>query len=233
MELMDRTSNPPLSLSPAALLRLLQLCSTNFPTGAFAYSQALEAAVEAGFVTDVSGAKEWILSQLTEFHPFLDLPALTQAYRCVQRGALSDASQIAVKQLALRDTRESREEDERVGRAALRTLAAQGLAPALAFRGPITWAVAFALAAATWQVDWKTACHGYLFTWLELQSLAATRLVPLGQRDAQAILSAGIELIPAVVAGHTETSPLVGRSLPGITCASMQHEVQYSRLFLS
>jgi urease accessory protein len=189
--------------------------------------------VEAGFVTDVAGAKEWILSQLTEFHPFMDLPAVTQAFTSVQQGDLEGASRIAVKQLALRDTRESREEDERVGRAALRTLAAQGVTPALDYRGPITWAVAFALAAATWDLDWKSACYGYLFTWLELQSLAATRLVPLGQRDAQAIVCAGIELIPKVMAQHSLSSPLVGRSLPGVTCASMQHEVQYSRLFLS
>jgi urease accessory protein len=222
-----------MNFSPTSLLRLLQLCSTNFPTGAFAYSQGLEAAVEAGFVSNVTEAKEWILSQLTEFHPFMDLPALTQALHWVQQDNLEAASQIAVKQLALRDTRESREEDERVGRAALRTLSAQGVAQAIAYRGPITWAVAFAVAAAAWNVDWKAACHGYLFTWLELQALAATRLVPLGQRDAQAILSAGIELIPSVVDQHTPSAALLGRSLPGITCASMQHEIQYSRLFLS
>src|SRR5471032_2282387 len=43
-----------------ALVRLLQLASPTLPVGAYSYSQGLEAAVEAGIVTNVGTAEVWI-----------------------------------------------------------------------------------------------------------------------------------------------------------------------------
>src|SRR5881394_3591281 len=60
----------------AALLRLLQLTSPALPIGAFAYSQGLEHAVQAGWVHDEESAAAWILGLLTEALPGLDAPVL-------------------------------------------------------------------------------------------------------------------------------------------------------------
>ena len=40
-----------------SLLRLLQLASPTLPVGAYSYSQGLEAAIEAGVVTDATSAE--------------------------------------------------------------------------------------------------------------------------------------------------------------------------------
>ena len=41
-------------------LRLLQLASPALPVGAYSYSQGLEAAVEAGIVSDAASVTGWI-----------------------------------------------------------------------------------------------------------------------------------------------------------------------------
>jgi len=41
-------------------LRLLQLCSANLPTGAYAFSQGLETATEEGWVSNFDQAYEWL-----------------------------------------------------------------------------------------------------------------------------------------------------------------------------
>ena len=47
-------------MQATSLLRLLQLASPSLPVGAYTYSQGLEAAIEAGVVTDASSAEQWI-----------------------------------------------------------------------------------------------------------------------------------------------------------------------------
>ncbi len=55
-----------MKLNSASLLHLLQLCSPSLPVGAYSYSQGLEAAMEAGRVTDEASARAWIISMLDE-----------------------------------------------------------------------------------------------------------------------------------------------------------------------
>src|SRR5260221_4527157 len=47
-----------------SLARLLQLASPTLPVGAYSYSQGLEAAIEAGQVTDEASAQAWIADVL-------------------------------------------------------------------------------------------------------------------------------------------------------------------------
>jgi urease accessory protein len=67
------------SLSPAALLQLMQLASPALPVGGFSYSEALEAAVDCRRVTDETQAADWLLQQLALGLERSDLPVLAQA----------------------------------------------------------------------------------------------------------------------------------------------------------
>ena len=68
-------------VSDAALLRLLQLCSPALPIGAFAYSQALEQAVELGWVNSEGDLEHWLGGLLRHNLAWLDLPLLARHYR--------------------------------------------------------------------------------------------------------------------------------------------------------
>jgi len=78
------------------------------------------------------------------------------------------------------------------------------------------------------------ACSGYCWTIIENQVMAATKLLPMGQTAAQALL---YELSEAVQDCVTHSSQIaddeIGLSLPGLAMASAKHETQYSRLYRS
>ena len=80
----------------------------------------------------------------------------------------------------------------------------------------------------------EEAAKAFLWNWSENQIAAATKLVPLGQTDAQKTL---LKLIPIIEttaqAAFTIPEEHIGNSLPSFAIASSLHEQQYSRLFRS
>jgi urease accessory protein len=72
--------------SAAVLLQLMWLASPALPVGGFSYSEGLEAAVEAGRVTDSAAAGRWLLDQLHLGLGRSDLPAMLAAFDAWRRG---------------------------------------------------------------------------------------------------------------------------------------------------
>jgi urease accessory protein len=109
------------------LLRLLQLVSPSLPVGAFAYSQGLEWAVEAGWVDAEPALADWLSDQLRQALTHIDLPILL---RMIQAVRAEDAQAMAhwISELrALRETAELRAEEAGRGRALVDLLASLGL----------------------------------------------------------------------------------------------------------
>ena len=74
----------------------------------------------------------------------------------------------------------------------------------------------------------------YSYAWIEHQLSAATRLIPLGQSDAQAALAACLADVGAAIeaAGQLDEQD-IGVGTPGLAIASAGHETQRTRLFRS
>lgn len=217
-----------------ALLRLLQLCSPALPIGAYAYSQGLEHAVTAGWVKDEDTAAAWILGLLEHAFPALDVPVL---FRLIDDWTSStDPQRWNDFLFASRGSAELRAEDQRLGSALARLLAALELPEATPWISSpqVTHACMFALASARWNIDPADAAAGYLFSWAENQVGAASRLVPLGQTAAQRILSRATTLIPAAVArARSLPDDELGFAAPAHAIGAALHETQYSRIFRS
>ncbi len=217
-----------------ARLRLLQLSSASFPIGAFSYSQGLEQAVDAGFVRGETEALDWICGQLSEGLSRLELPLLLRFHDAFMSEDVARARALAELELSFRDARELREESEKLGRACVRMLLALGASQASVIDFPLGYVGAFALGAASFAVSKTDAAEGFAYAWCENQTVAASRLVPLGQTAAQRVLSACLAEVPGALR-HAEDCELrnLGRSVPGHGLVCMAHESQYSRLFLS
>jgi urease accessory protein len=222
------------------LLRLLHLASPALPIGAFHFSQGLEYAVEARWVTDETSALEWIVGVAGAGLATLDLPVLQRL-----QGAWSHADDGAVLRwnaflIACRETGELRAEDRHLGAALLRVLAEIGvttkLFPLNAAKSTVgvAHATAYAMACAQWGIEREAALQTYAWSWAENQVLAAVKLVPLGQSAAQRMLHALCMRIPPWVERSCELADSdVGVSTVLCAVASGRHETQYSRLFRS
>jgi urease accessory protein len=92
----------------------------------------------------------------------------------------------------------------------------------------------FAIAAYLFQLDLISAQSGYCWTYLDNQVAAATKLVPLGQTQAQNLLFELSEKVSgAICIANDIEDDDIGASLPRLAMASAWHETQYTRLFRS
>lgn len=229
-------THPPPAASPQSLLGLLRLGSAGLPIGAFAYSQALEAAVEQGDVRDRESAEAWVTG-LLEFGILSgDVPILSGLHRAWSGEDPSEVRRQNDVLHAMRGSRELREEDRQLGNALARLLKKLGCSAATPWeRDPrATLACLFALAACEWGADAESAALAYCFSFAEAQAMALARLVPLGQTDAQRVLSSALARIkarvPACVVRDESEAYFTN---PGQALLSARHETQYSRLFRS
>ncbi len=237
-----------------ALAKLLQLVSPALPVGAYAYSEAMEYAVDARWITDEAQARDWIIGRLEHNMALVDVPVLARLWRAFCHPDLADpagghaaasdhaaASNRAAEHWsrilwALRESAELRTADGDMGRSLARLLVSLGVADAEPWiRHPhTTYPTLFALAAAHWRIALAPTASGYLYAWSESQVAAAIKLVPLGQAAGQRILSAAIDCIPAAVEYALSLADEdIGAGAPGLAIFSSLHETMYARLFRS
>jgi len=202
------------------LARLLQLASPALPVGAYSYSQGLEAAVEAGIVTDAESAEAWIADALGFSLGRFEAPVL---WRMMQGEALNDLF------LAGRETAELRAETVQMGHSLKRLVEDLGLG-----RVPLeepAYPAAYAFAVQRLKLDPREALLAYLWSWLENQVMAAVKAVPLGQTAAQRILLSLGSRLEDLAKEAQSVEP--ANFTPGLAMLSTRHETQYSRLFRS
>jgi urease accessory protein len=225
-----------LDLSELAFLRLLQFASPTLPIGAFAYSQGLEQAVELGWVHDEASAAAWIKGVVTEVLPRLDVPVLAALHAA---WSAEDVPRVRALSQFLHACRESAElgaEDRQLGAALARVLYGLGIERAEPWvaDADATFATLLSLASVHFALPAQGAALGFLFSWLENQVAAATRLVPIGHIAAQRVLSQVLVELPAAVSrGLALPCEAAGFLAPGLAIASALHETTYSRLFRS
>ncbi len=223
----------------AALLHLLQLASPSLPIGAYSYSQGLEAAIENGSVSDAVSARAWIVDHLLLVVSYFEAPIL---WRLLHAFAARDGD--AVQRwtecfIAARDTAEFRAETIQMGYSLGKLLTDLAIADASALailhsQAEIPLPTALACAAVALQVPPEAVLLGSLFSWAENQVLVCVKSVPLGQVSGQRLLlSLRPELELAARTAQQLPDDELSNWAPGLSLLSMQHEVQYSRLYRS
>ncbi|MDF1763081.1 MAG: urease accessory UreF family protein [Oleibacter sp.] len=224
------------SINSPALLRLMQLSSVSLPVGGYAFSQGLEFAVENGWVKNLAETRDWLSLQLAETLTQVDLPILRGAMEAAQNNDSVRWQQWNDLALASRESSELRLTDTAMGEALLRLLKSLSvpLPENIIHRSDISFVALYAWPAVFWQIPFDAAASGLSWSWLENQIAAATKLVPLGQTQAQLLLGELQQDIPRVIAeSYAVAEDEIGSTLPALAIASAQHESQYTRLFRS
>ena len=237
------------------------LASPALPVGGFSYSEALEAAVEAGLVQGEAAARAWLVDQLHLGQARSDIAVVAKAFKAWQRHDLDRLIELNAWVTTTRETSELRQQTEQMGRSMVEWLknrtshesagqtteptTASAAAPAAELADPRvaqlkalapapTWPVAFALAAAQTGAPLREALLAFAFGWAENMVQAALKSVPLGQNAGQRILAVLASEIPGAVDRASALMDSERQAFtPMLAILSAQHEVQYSRLFRS
>lgn len=253
---MPRITRRPASLLPSARLQLMWLASPALPVGGFSYSEGLEAAIDAGLVTNEAQAAPWLIDQLHLAVARSDLAVVARAVAAWQRQDLARIRELNDWVLRTRETSELRLQTEQMGRSLVEWLriregSAKGtestnaLLQACTDLPPApTWPISFALAVAQClpapdgftdpAPALREALLSFVFGWAENMVQAALKAVPLGQSAGQRILQALVDEIPAAIDTALALSDSERQAFtPMLAILSARHESQYSRLFRS
>ncbi len=224
---------------PIQLNRLLQLCSANLPVGGFSFSQGLEYAVEMGWLVSPETTASWININLAESIAQTDLAILKRLFTALNNDDLAVFSDWNTHLIACRESHELLLADLAMGKALIRLikqLDSIDITPyqAIIDLQEISFVSAFALCAYVFKLDLISAQSGYCWTYIDNQVAAATKLVPLGQTQAQNLLFELTENTLTIIEKSNKVADEdIGTSLPHLAMASAWHETQYSRLFRS
>ena len=225
--------------SPVKLNRLLQLCSANLPVGGFSFSQGLEYATEMEWVNNQKTTFDWIQLNLNESIARTDLALLKRLYQALENNDFERFKLHNQHLIACRESSELRLADVAMGKALIRLLKQLDSVDSESYselfrQSDSSFVSVFAIAAYLFELDLISAQSGYCWTYLDNQVAAATKLVPLGQTQAQNLLFELSDKVQGAIsiANQIEDDD-IGASLPRLAMASAWHETQYTRLFRS
>ena len=219
-----------------SLMRLLQLVSPALPVGAYAYSQSLEYAVDAGWVHDEDTAFDWMQGVLLNSLAKSDLPIIAKLHLSWQVEEFSNVLYWNNYLCALRETAELEAEDLQMGQALRRLLVDLNIDQVESLKdiNLCCYATAFSFACVKWSVSKDDALLAYAYSWAENQIAAGIKLIPLGQTSGQRLLQKIMPVIDEAIKNSFKIEDEnIGASLPAMSMASGLHETQYSRLFRS
>lgn len=207
----------------SARLTLMQWLSPAFPTGAFAYSHGLERVIAAGDVQDAPSMAHWLRNILHYGAGWNDAVLLCAALR---PGADHQALDHLAR--ALQPSLERLQESAEQGAALARTIAAMTGRPL----PPRLLPIALGEAATPLGLAPAEVAQLYLQGFAANLCLIATRHIPLGQTEGQAVLA---QLLPDIVAlgesaALADTADL-GSATLAADLAAMQHETMDVRIF--
>jgi urease accessory protein len=229
-------------MSDEALVALLHLCDSLFPTGGYTHSDGLEAAASSGAVVDGATFRDWMQTLLHASLAYVDGPAVLVAWefaterRWIELGALDD------EVYALRPSSTVRAASRAVGTRLLRTWGRLRPHPAIDAMcsidgdrraGAWTLTVAFGAVCASVPIGQRAALEGFMYTRLAAAASAAMRLMPIGQVEAHGILGVSLAEVPTVCRGVMARRDRPSSFTPVADLAAMSQQYLPSRLFRS
>lgn len=224
------------------LFHLLQICDSNFPSGAFSHSFGLETYIQEGKVVD----KETFLFALKQYLQtqcvYTDGLACRLAYESMKMNSFEKVWQLDHELFALANARETREGNRRIGRQLVKVMNELYLnEPMKLYQAKIKAkqvyghsSIVFAMVCLVLNIDVKTTLSSYLFAASSSLIQNGVRGIPLGQTDGQKLL---FELQPFLSEKVEEILKCeeeeFGANAPGLEIAQMIHEQLSVRLFMS
>ncbi|MGN0650432.1 MAG: urease accessory protein UreF [Oscillospiraceae bacterium] len=216
-------------------LKVIQSFDSLFPIGAFTMSNGLETYVQNGVICDEKSLREY-LSAYSAVLPTSDLGFAAAAASGIP---FVDLDEIYA---AVRSPSELREGSRKLCKRLIKTQSELGQYPKLSEYGNAiesglcfgSYPVAVGLFISDTETELQTALNMYCYSLLSQAVNHAVKLVPLSQIAGQRCLNDMLERIPLIcVKAEGVSMEELGIGGCGFDLRSMQHEVLYSRMYIS
>jgi urease accessory protein len=222
-----------------SLLQGLRFLDSFFPSGSFAFSSGLEAAVQGGAVCDTASLERFVSDSLHTGLATREAVAVGLAWEAAGEEVCSRLIELDLMLNSMQPVRELRRASCQMGRQIARmtaehfsglALARQYLAAVETGTTPGHSAVSLALTlyAAGWNKQESIA--GFLYQSVVGYNSAALKLLPIGQRESQRLLHGSMPLIADISARASTASELFSWT-PVHDIYAMRHARLESRLF--
>jgi urease accessory protein len=222
-----------------ALLPLLHLCDSLFPTGAFSHSDGLEWATDRSLVETAEGLGAWMDASLVQVLGCADGPAVHLAWHAFRDRDWEALSLVAAESWALRPSAASRQATRAMGARLVRTwhqlydpAGFDEMIRSVEVERTMTLPAAFGAVCASAGAEARDAVEAFIYTRLASAASAAMRLMPIGQRDAHRLLASRLRAAGPILDAALARSSVSGFA-PAMDIASMSHQYVHSRLFRS
>lgn len=228
-------------MNQLALIRGLRFLDSFFPSGGFAYSSGLEAAVQGGTVRDAEDLSTYVEDLLRHGIGRREAVAVALAHDAVSKGVLRIALDADRELDAMKTGREARQASRQMGRQVIRIAAEQmGESPFLQdflaaveaeqASSHLAVSLGLVLAASGWSRE--DAVAAYLYQAATGLLSAALKLLPIGQREGQRLLNGWMPVI-AELSGQLQPETMMTSWAPVQDIYAMRHSRLESRLFRS
>lgn len=203
-----------------------------FPTGGFAYSSGLEAAVQSGLVVNADDLQDWLKTALSNGALRNDAVLFAAAWR--KSNAPKEVTKIAEMALALAGSAERYLEMTAQGDAFIKAVKSWPDMDDVRFPSPCPLCVAIGAVAGASKINLTIALSAYLHSAITNQAQAAIRLSVTGQKGASNIMAA-LEPDIIALAEFAAQSDMddVGSATMNAEIMSMRHEHLNGRMFRS
>lgn len=224
-----------------SLLAGLRFLDSFFPSGGFAFSSGLEAAVQGGEIRDAAGLQIFVADSLRAGLGTREAVVVGLTWDAAGERSLDRVVELDRQLESMQLSRESRRASRQMGRQVVRVAAEQFSAETILHNylaaveagqtpGHAAVSLGLTLHAAGWGK--QESIGGFLYQTVVGYNSAALKLLPIGQRESQRLLHEWIPLLADISAKAAANSVLTSWT-PVQDIYAMRHSRLESRLFRS
>jgi urease accessory protein len=228
-------------MNTLSLIQGLRFVDSFFPSGGFAFSSGLEAAVKGGALRDGKDLAKYVEDLLIQGIARREAVAVAVAHQAAATGRLAPAFEIDLALESMKLGRDARQASRQMGRQVIKAAGEQfpDCRPVLDYRraveegrtpGHVPVAVGLTLGACGWSR--RDTVAAFLYQTAQGMVSAAMKLLPVGQQQGQQLLADWGPVIAELSRRVTPQAGLASWS-PIHDIYSMRHARLESRLFRS